>query len=557
MFDIMELDDMIYLQLGRGDLARCALVDRKWHRSVVPYLWRDLAILENSRIGMEAAFHKLVVEDFLYERRQQRRQQGQLLDKNKQRVDEPTQPPSLTRHGHWIRKASEPKELLSCLLTQSEIHCRQTELPIEESDYPSPYELLRHFYKRCHNTQVDTMHLDPEDFTSDLWMIIANHSIPRVRHLTIEQSGIPNEIDSWKLMHILDRFSAALETLTLQADIKHSEHEDEDPERSWAQLKELTLATGYETINTVSFWKWLWTRCSHIERLGVYLVNEPMTESLVQAMLAHMPKLDTIRLKQDQGKPLGTEDDQMATFLSGSRKGWKSVNASRCMGFGRGSMTALIEHFSTLQELRINGCGNITGEQLVQVLSSCPNLHTLVAIDDGAYADNILFTTIKVEAFTDRSLDTGMLRTWLCEKSLKILKIRVGGIPEIDRDTGINTERYPGQRQEIQSLMYERLGRLTNLETLWLGHDPMFDFRESWYYFQIFQSDCLKVSLECGLEKLSGLKRMKELGVSCMDHSARLEDVQWMLDHWPKLRACRGLNHVCRKLLHNRIADDA
>ncbi|KAF9916724.1 hypothetical protein BGZ65_000155, partial [Modicella reniformis] len=45
MFDLPELDDVIYQQLRRHDLAQCARVNKKWNRVVSPYLWSDITEL--------------------------------------------------------------------------------------------------------------------------------------------------------------------------------------------------------------------------------------------------------------------------------------------------------------------------------------------------------------------------------------------------------------------------------------------------------------------------------------------------------------------------------
>lgn len=57
-----------------------------------------------------------------------------------------------------------------------------------------------------------------------------------------------------------------------------------------------------------------------------------------------------------------------------------------------------------------------------------------------------------------------------------------------------------------------------------------------------FQYSCLPLSLESGLHLMSELKELVELNVEQMAHRIGLEEVQWMVAHWPRLRKIIGLN---------------
>lgn len=143
-------------------------------------------------------------------------------------------------------------------------------------------------------------------------------------------------------------------------------------------------------------------------------------------------------------------------------------------------MRTLAKHFLTLEELLVAGCCCLS-EYLAQVLSSCPNLHAHVAIDDGSYPEDT-FSHIKADVFIDRDLNTGSLKPRPCERSLKVFKVMNSNIPRPDLMWyGLVAETYPDQGREIQNLVYDRLARLTNLELLWLGHDPEIKDEESRY----------------------------------------------------------------------------
>ncbi|KAF9342218.1 hypothetical protein BGX26_008044, partial [Mortierella sp. AD094] len=127
--------------------------------------------------------------------------------------------------------------------------------------------------------------------------------------------------------------------------------------------------------------------------------------------------------------------------------------------------------------------------------------------------------------------------------SLKVLKLQITDIPRPDikdRDGAVQ-EKYPGHGRQIQNQVYERLARLVNLETLWLGHYPECLCYKRRKVLLERQRGCLEMSLESGLAKLEGLKALRELGVAYMETRIRPMDVRWMSEHWPSLRVICGM----------------
>jgi len=73
------------------------------------------------------------------------------------------------------------------------------------------------------------------------------------------------------------------------------------------------------------------------------------------------------------------------------------------------------------------------------------------------------------------------------------------GIPRPDvKEDEAEKETYPGQGREMQGRVYDRLARLTNLETLWLQGDARYNRCHG----------CLEMSLESG-HRLKGLRKLK------------------------------------------------
>jgi hypothetical protein len=213
--------------------------------------------------------------------------------------------------------------------------------------------------------------------------------------------------------------------------------------------------------------------------------------------------------------------DEITTLLTGSSKGWRVVKLYSLVGLEESTMKALLKHSSTLEVLCIDiGSGtSVPNNSLVQILASCPNLRCLEDAPNYGLPD---YSHINANVFIDQNQDTGALRTWACESSLKELRIRIKGIPRPDA-TVYETEQetYPGQSRDLQGLMYDRLARLTCLEVLWIGGPPSFEM----------DPGGLEMSLESGLDKLSGMKQLKELNLPGMNVRIGVQEAQWMTEH--------------------------
>jgi hypothetical protein len=162
---------------------------------------------------------------------------------------------------------------------------------------------------------------------------------------------------------------------------------------------------------------------------------------------AYMPNLYEIGLGRELEKTCDLTDDDVAFILSGSRKGWKDVEASCSVEFGRVVMCSLAKSFPTLEEFQVRGCLRIESNDLVDVLSSCPNLRILSIIETTDYR----CFGIEAEGFIDEDPDTGLLNTWSCESILTTLRIWITDTPKPDLEH-VRSLREDYQ-EEIQGLV--------------------------------------------------------------------------------------------------------
>ncbi|KAG0246900.1 hypothetical protein BGX31_005388 [Mortierella sp. GBA43] len=507
MFDIPELDELICQQLNRHDLTQCVRVNKKWHHVVIPYIWRDIEYV--SYFEQREAFRRMVLEDYLHEQRQQEAFKGEHNTEH----HTPVPPSSLAKYGAWIRELPGPKSLLSCLEPPCAIQSQ--ELPSEGVKRPSALELLRHLYKYCPFHRVQFLPITKAAFKSeDLLKTLLEYAVPYARELYIGKPYGAN-MELQKLKHLLDRCSSTLKKLTLEVDIPGthsngiiSNNGEQDENDCWPQLEEL--------------------RC------------------LAEAMLNHMPNINELHLGRSRKHTLDLTDDNVAAFLAGSRKGWKTVKIACGVSFGENALAALTKHSGTLEELEACYCHDVSCGVLAKVLASCRNLHTLLTFDHDFGSDNIQFRS-QTNKIIDHNPITASVNPWPCEASLKVFEINIAGIPRPDL-TGrwVLEEAYPGQGREIQGLMYDRLARFIRLEKLRLGRSSS-TTSSSKCPDGKHQYESLEMSLESGLDKLAGLTELEELDVSGMKTRIGLKEVQWMAEHWPRLHTIRGLDNHCEE----------
>ncbi|KAK3811040.1 MAG: hypothetical protein J3Q66DRAFT_350843 [Benniella sp.] len=506
MLEIQELGDMICQLLSLQDLARCARVNKRWHSIVIPHLWRDLECV-GSCWKRSQAFVQMVAEDYLEE--QQRR--NLLCEGQSSHMS------ALSKYGHWIR------------LLPSGYYFRDAFTWYERKNGPSAFELFQHLFRRCLSEDAQVEYLSVSTRILDLaphdsQRAFYDFMVTRTRQLYI-YGGLPTSYaDMSKLTNLLDQDSGTLKKLRLNVDapagtsriFKLKEESNDIQPKTWT-FKELTLLYWVDG----SFWTWFFKQCRQVETLEV-CNPDGTAQALAQAMLNHMPQLTEIILECSESSQM-KEDDVAALLLAGSTKGWRRVKLGPNTHPGRRVMDALEKHLPTLETLEFNGvCRGFWSKNMLPFLRFCPQLQSLVNID---------ITTLDVKTFIDRDPVTDTLRPWDCERTLKVLRFAITGIPRKDwPGHSIEGGSWFSQGYEIHNGLFDRLARLNHLEVLWLGSHSHGNDNES-----------LELSLESGLYKLAGLKKLKELYISGLCVKFGIKEVQWMVENWPRLRVIDGL----------------
>ncbi|KAK3810946.1 MAG: hypothetical protein J3Q66DRAFT_443227 [Benniella sp.] len=398
---------------------------------------------------------------------------------------------------------------------------RETELA---PGVPSKLVLMERLYKHCPNFQTELATIEMPHGQMGMAELIREYVLPRTRCLQVPSGR--DYISSFRLKWILSR-SSTLEELVLNAQIsgavdeKEKAYDQEEPE-TW-QLKRLALRNCRNFTNKNTFWPWLWRRCGQVEHLELDNIHEDVWEQLVETGISYMPNLNKINITSYTSDKKHTE-----AILSSSRRGWEEVRL-HCHRLSFPITAYLMKHKFTLQRLVLDGYCGVTDSEKVQLLACCPHLYDFTNVHTWEHNSSMPFG-FNAHSFIDLDPDTGSLKHWECETSLKVLKVIIKDIPRPDLIMNDIDEAYPGQGRAIQNQVYDRLARFTNLEMLSLRVKFMNDAAPN----------CLEMSLESGLDKLSGLKKLKVLDVSGMETKIGEPEAQWMTEQWPKLHTIHG-----------------
>ncbi|KAK3811049.1 MAG: hypothetical protein J3Q66DRAFT_350858 [Benniella sp.] len=419
---------------------------------------------------------------------------------------------ALSKYGHWIRLLPSKDYLAGAFLAYS-----------TSKNGPTDSQLFLHLFRSCSPDHVQVRHLSITTnylnlAPDDTKRMVMDFVLSRTRQLEISSQG---PTSTYGLTSILEQCSSPLRKLTFGSirfdGSEMSELEEEPTEyeaKGWTSLKELALDWSDHL-----FWRWLFRRCGQVEILDLYLPTFGGIQVLAQAMLTRMPQLTGITLQHRAFVTMS--DDDVATLLSGSSKGWRRVTLQYMARSGTAITGALEKHFPTLETLEF--CDDTQDDSwyknTVHFLSSCPRLQSFV--------NNDRHSTLDINVFTDRDPDTGSLRPWKCEGTLKVLQLYI----TIPRTMELQDEARSGQGKGIQDGLYDRLARLTQLEVLFLR-----------YHVYGTDNEKLEMTLERGLHKLSGLKKMEELYITGLSSKMGIQEFQWMVENWPRLRFIEGLS---------------
>ncbi|KAG0033924.1 hypothetical protein BGZ81_006744 [Podila clonocystis] len=141
---------------------------------------------------------------------------------------------------------------------------------------------------------------------------------------------------------------------------------------------------------------------------------------------------------------------------------------------------------------------------------------------------------------------------WVCNK-LEVLHLDITGFAYESSEAQDNDD--DEWRYVLHHLVYGQLALLTRLRILDLSvvcsctapsHLPeqyvhCHRHRRQTNHMTVGPLNTLQLTLASGLDHLSSLSQLEELGIHGVDHAIRKEELLWMQNHWPRLKWIRGV----------------
>ncbi|KAG0098321.1 hypothetical protein BGZ93_000463 [Podila epicladia] len=209
---------------------------------------------------------------------------------------------------------------------------------------------------------------------------------------------------------------------------------------------------------------------------------------------------------------------------------------------------------------------------LIAIVDNCPQIEILdvsLAQKGSSAVAYVLTKCSRLKSFVGKGHVIDAARvvegpSWVC-RNIERLHLEVQGIPRTGsvadgHGHGVSEESLVldnSKAGELSVKVYELIGQLTKLRELDLGgyqHLPdrlehtgagdysSFERTFRWVdHVHPFLSNSLELSLASGLDRLAGLKSLRQIGVQEVDLCIGEEELEWMKEHWHRLESWIGL----------------
>ncbi|KAG0340555.1 hypothetical protein BG005_003179 [Podila minutissima] len=212
---------------------------------------------------------------------------------------------------------------------------------------------------------------------------------------------------------------------------------------------------------------------------------------------------------------------------------------------------------------------------LIGIVDNCPQIEILdvsLAQKGSSAVAFVLTKCSKLKSFVGKGhmVDATQVvegPAWVC-RDIEHLHLEVQGIPRTGGAANGQVRKESlvfdiSKARELSIGVYERIGQLTKLRELDLGgytHLPerlehtmvgiyrSFESTFEWVnHVHPFLNNSLELSLASGLDRLAGLKNLRQIGVQEVDLCIGQEELEWMKEHWPRLESWIGLEPYLNK----------
>ncbi|KAG0087521.1 hypothetical protein BGZ92_007269 [Podila epicladia] len=228
-----------------------------------------------------------------------------------------------------------------------------------------------------------------------------------------------------------------------------------------------------------------------------------------------------------------TCDAYIAEYIRLSSR-WKTIHLQYCQSVGPLTVAAILDNCDCLESFNLTGCSGVSSTEIRSILGKTKYLKTFAALNRDCTEDaNDPF----ISAADFIALEWG-------SRSLEEFSCKIEVPPRPNHHAG-EEEKKPSRVSDVlaeyqttQRQVYQKLAKQTSLKELNLGHDcpinPSLNERQ-------FQSQCLEMTLESGLDELFSLRELEMLNVSNMAQRIGVGELEWMNRSWPKLDKLCGM----------------
>ncbi|KAG0038655.1 hypothetical protein BGZ82_011308 [Podila clonocystis] len=583
---IPHICDDIVCHLSNEDVRNCITVSKDFHQTFVPYTWRTISIFQRSSYKSLSS-NILASESQILIENQPKIQTllsvyGETWDLFVKRADISSDPTDTLIPQYTPRAPFTNLTVLHALSNTDEVGCS-----LNNSKYfHQLLAVIQHSPRLLELVIIDHCSLDKMQLTQFAEIIRGHPSLKDLNfkadeiHCSVyrkllwafwnlervcitasiytnDEPNISDELrKSEEAEQELDAWIAENRPEVYAATKKGNGISNEDDARPLFPLKEFYICSGHHDSELGMTFQFL-RRCPNLERLRPPHINSgELLESIKAAIPEHWPNLEHL----DMGNfiPNRTSGDEhnadlLAACASAENRagGLKSIVLSPTSYPSRDTAHSIYTfHAETLVELNLVGCAGFASHFVHRVLTTCPNLESLVALTETL--DHPPPVKWKIgNVLDDPVLEATALEyapEWVC-LGLKTLRIQFCNMDMSDSESRYNRAGIP----KYLTRQIERLGDLRDLRLClkpptWEDSDNEdSDFEYSDFEHSDFEEEepewwysAVKVwgpeNVNDAIEAFSGLKHLQTLELRNLKEYIKVDSLDIAKSFWNELK---------------------
>ncbi|KAG0028404.1 hypothetical protein BGZ81_004777 [Podila clonocystis] len=569
---IPHICDDIVCHLSKKDVRNCITVSKDFHQTFVPYTWRTISIFQRSSYKSLSS-NILASESQILIETQPRIQTllsvyGETWDLLVERVDTSSDPTDTLIPQYTPRAPFTNLTLLHALSNIGEVGCslnnskyvhqllavikyspRLRELIIidhcsmDKMQLTQFAEIIRgHPSLKGLNFKADEIHCSV--YRKLLWALwnleivcikasVYIHDEPDISNELRKSDEAEQELDAWIAENRPEAYAATK---------KGNGISNEDDSHLLFPLKEFYFCSEHHESEFGMTYQFL-RRCSNLKRLRPpHIDSGELLESIKAAIPKHWPILEHLDMSNFiPNKTSGDERDAglLAACASAENRtgGLKSIVLSPTPYPRFNTARSIFEfHAETLVDLNLVGCIGFASHFVHRVLTTCPNLESLVALTETL--DHPPPVKWKIGDVLDdpvlEATDLEYVPDWVC-LGLKTLRIQFCNMDMSDGESRCN-------RAGIPKYLTQQIERLSDLQDLrlclrpptWEDSDFEEDDPELGWWFSVVQVWASE-NVDKALEAFSDLEHLRTLELRNLKEYITIDSLDIAKSFWDEL----------------------